>query len=621
MNELHPLLRRQLRKLNLDRQTAPSAEAWADLLDRLNQSYFTHDQDRALLERSLALSSQEMTALYENLRRSTETQLAMERDKLQSVVTSVADGLCLLDDEGKLVYMNPAAEKIVLWSSDYLIGKPFLDIVLCSAEGTSPIWQKAVIHRHPYQEVDAIFRNRLGTLFPVEYNLNPTIGSQSGMVLTFRDITKRKESEHALRESEEKSMLLHTISSTPSRKIEEQLQNALAVATKALDMELGIISKIQGDIYTVIDFYGTIFPLAQGQKFNLGETYCSVVVEKNQTIAVNHVGQSFYQCHPCYQTFGLEAYIGSPIYVHGRFFGTLNFSRPNYRPTPFSNSDKNFVNLLAQWVSSVIERRLADERLQAYSANLEQSNRELQDFAYVASHDLQEPLRKIQAFGSRVEKMYGDKLEDRGRDYLQRMSNAAARMQSLINDLLAFSRVTTRPEPFQSINLNRIVQEVLGDLEVRIEQSSAEVIVGPLPIIDGDPTQLRMLFQNLLGNALKFSRPGVSPIIQVNCQLLERIFEEDGLPNIKEGYQQLTIQDNGIGFDPKYVDRIFNIFQRLHGRGEYEGTGVGLAICRKIADRHHGTITATSTPQEGATFIITLPTKQAIYLEESVYES
>ena len=621
MNELHPLLRRQLRKLNLDRQTTPSAEAWADLLDRLNQSYFTHDQDRALLERSLALSSQEMTALYENLRRSTETQLAMERDKLQSVVTSVADGLCLLDDEGKLVYMNPAAEKIVLWSSDYLIGKPFLDIVLCSAEDTSPTWQKALIHRHPYQENDAVFRTRTGKLFPVEYNLNPTVGSQSGMVLTFRDITKRKESEQALRESEEKSMLLHTISSTPSRKIEEQLQKALSVATNALGMDLGIISKIQGESYTVIDFYGPNFPITQGQKFALTETYCSIVVEKNQTIAINNVGQSVYQCHPCYQAMGLEAYIASPIYVHGRFFGTLNFSRPNYRPTPFSNSDKNFVNLLAQWVSSVIERRLADERLQAYSANLEQSNRELQDFAYVASHDLQEPLRKIQAFGSRVEKMYGDKLDDRGRDYLQRMSNAAARMQLLINDLLAFSRVTTRPEPFQSVNLNRIAQEVLGDLEVRIEQSSGKVIVGPLPTIDGDPTQLRMLFQNLLGNALKFSKPGVPPVIQVSCHRLERILEEDGLPNIKEGYQQLLIQDNGIGFDPKYVDRIFNIFQRLHGRGEYEGTGVGLAICRKIADRHHGTITASSTPQEGATFIVTLPTKQAIYSEESIYES
>jgi PAS domain S-box-containing protein len=257
----------------------------------------------------------------------------------------------------------------------------------------------------------------------------------------------------------------------------------------------------------------------------------------------------------------------------------------------------------------ITERKRNEDTLARKAAELARSNAELEQFAYVASHDLQEPLRKIQAFGDRLKaKCDAADLKD-GRDYLERMQSAAARMQTLINDLLTFSRVISTTEPLVPVDLAAITKEVLTDLEVRIEQTKAKVEVGPLPTIDADPLQMRQLLQNLVGNALKFQPPNSQPLIQIKATTIPSPFaggEEPGAGDLCE----LTIQDNGIGFDEKYLDKIFAMFQRLHGRTEYEGTGVGLAVCRRIADRHGGTINARSKPGEGATFIVSLPVRQ-----------
>lgn len=242
------------------------------------------------------------------------------------------------------------------------------------------------------------------------------------------------------------------------------------------------------------------------------------------------------------------------------------------------------------------ERKEREEELRQFTIRLQQSNRELEDFAYVASHDLQEPLRKIQAFGDRLGRKYGDELTEEGLDYVRRMQNAASRMQTLINDLLLFSRVTSRAQPFQRVDLETIVEEVVHDLEVPIRELDAEVTAEGLPVIDADPTQMRQLFQNLIANALKFHRKDVAPRVTIAARVDPREVE-------------ISVADNGIGFEPRYAERIFEIFERLHGREIYHGTGIGLAICRKIAERHGGTIEARGTPDAGATFLVRLPAK------------
>ncbi|WP_375769642.1 ATP-binding protein [Archangium gephyra] len=230
---------------------------------------------------------------------------------------------------------------------------------------------------------------------------------------------------------------------------------------------------------------------------------------------------------------------------------------------------------------------------------LEQSNRELESFASVASHDLQEPLRKIQTFSERLRVAYAGVLGPEGRDHLERLNNAAARMRKLIDDLLSYSRISSKAQTFLLVNLTDTARGVLGDLETAIERSGASVTIGELPAIEASPMQMRQLLQNLLSNALKFSRDGVAPVISLQATV-----------HLETRLCELRVEDNGIGFDEKYLDRIFDVFQRLHGRGKYEGTGIGLAICRKIAERHGGSIRAQSTPGQGSTFIVTLPLRQ-----------
>ena len=262
--------------------------------------------------------------------------------------------------------------------------------------------------------------------------------------------------------------------------------------------------------------------------------------------------------------------------------------------------------------ANISERKLAEEKLRVFAAQLERSNAELRDFASVASHDLQEPLRKIQAFADRLRLKCGDALEEQGLDYLARMQNAAGRMQTLIQDLLTLSYVTSRAQPFSHVNLGEIIQGVLSDLELRIEQEGAKIEVGALPTIDADPVQMRQLFQNLLSNALKFHKPGHPPEVTVSARVLPAPEPQTAGAGIGGGEDicQIVVADNGIGFDEQYVEQVFTLFQRLHSREEYEGTGIGLAVCRKIAHRHGGSIVAKSERGQGATFIVKLPVKQ-----------
>ncbi len=253
-------------------------------------------------------------------------------------------------------------------------------------------------------------------------------------------------------------------------------------------------------------------------------------------------------------------------------------------------------------VRDITPQKQAAAALQAYARELERSNQDLANFAYIASHDLQEPLRKIQTFSHRLLEKYNGVLDERGQDYLRRVDNAAARMQLLIQDVLTYARIGAKSSRFSSVALTAAVQDVLADLGDLLESTRGQVIVSELPTIDADHVQIRQLLQNLISNGLKFHQPDAPPVVQINGRILSNA---DDIPTL-----QLTITDNGIGFDEKYLPRMFTMFQRLHGREEYDGTGIGLAICRRIVERHHGSITAQSQPGAGATFTVELPIKQ-----------
>ncbi len=246
------------------------------------------------------------------------------------------------------------------------------------------------------------------------------------------------------------------------------------------------------------------------------------------------------------------------------------------------------------------------QALLQYSEELQRSNRELEEFAFVASHDLQEPLRKIRAFGDRLQQKYSVQLGETGSDYVSRMQSASRRMSVLIDDLLSFSRVTTKQRPFVPVDLTAVMHSVMVDLDYAIEESHAQIHIDPLPMIDADGSQIAQVFMNLISNSLKFHVPGHRPRVTVTSD----INIASPIDGDERHWCRLRFADQGIGFETQYAERVFNLFQRLHGREEYSGTGIGLALCRKIIERHGGTITAHSEQGEGAVFTILLPMTQ-----------
>ncbi|MBI4389080.1 MAG: hypothetical protein HY580_02785, partial [Nitrospinae bacterium] len=253
----------------------------------------------------------------------------------------------------------------------------------------------------------------------------------------------------------------------------------------------------------------------------------------------------------------------------------------------------------------ITQRRKAEEKIRGYSDELKRSNADLERFAFVASHDLQEPLRKVVAFCDLIFKECSPVLDETGLDYLRRISQSTVRMQNLVADLLQYSRVGARNRRLVQVDLEKPIAEALSNLEVRISQSGGQAIVekeqgSALPTIEADQIQMVRLFQNLIGNALKFHRTGVAPVVRITVKKdVER-----------EGFVRIKVEDNGIGFDEKYLSRIFAPFERLNPKSEFEGTGLGLAICHKIVRSHGGFISAESQPNEGAAFTVVLPEKQ-----------
>ncbi len=261
------------------------------------------------------------------------------------------------------------------------------------------------------------------------------------------------------------------------------------------------------------------------------------------------------------------------------------------------STKKAVLNILEDLEESKKSIEKQRDDLAVLKNELEHSNKELEQFAYIASHDLQEPLRKIVAFGDLLHEGIDQKLNSEQRNYLKRMQNAAYRMKHLIEGLLDYSRITTKIKPFEKVDLNQKVQEALSNLEIRIKETGAQIDIGELPAIMADELQMAQLFQNLIGNAIKFHKKGQRPEVKIRS-------------TFQDGIHKITIEDNGIGFDKKYMDRVFAPFQKLHARDEYEGTGIGLSICQKIVKCHNGTMKVQSSPDNGATFIIYLPIVQ-----------
>jgi len=498
-----------------------------------------------------------------------------DRTRLKAIIDTAIDGIITIDAAGIIETANPAITRIFGYLPAEIIGQ---NIKLLMPEPDRSQHDQYLQNYHQTGEKkiigigrEVLGRRKDGTVFPFLLSISE-IDLQDKKIFTgiIHDISNLKKAEAAQRESENK---INSI-------IQAAVDGIITIDTRGI-MEMVNLSAASLFGYEASEL--------------LGRSINVLMPEPDQ-------GRHNDYLHH-YHTTGQKRIIGIGREVTGK--------RKDGTTFPFFLSISEVMladrKVYTGFIHDITQQKLNEEKLRRYAAELERSNLELQDFAYVSSHDLQEPLRKIQAFGDRLKTKEHANLSDQGKDYIERMLNAALRMQNLINDLLAFSRVTTKSKPFVRVSLDKILSEVLSDLEITIERTNTQINRSPLPDIEAEPTQMRQLFQNLVSNAIKFRQENRKPIITISSRQIQRKAHLTATPG--DELVEISVEDNGIGFDEKYLDRIFNIFQRLEGQ-KYEGSGIGLAICRKIAIRHGGDITARSQPGQGTRFIITLALKQ-----------
>lgn len=512
----------------------------------------------------------------------TETQISVEQSaRLAAIVESSEDAIISKRLDGTITSWNLGAERVFGYKPEEIIGQSIFKLIPPERREEEP----AIIARLITGErVDHIETQRLtkdGKLIDLSLSISP-LRDQSGKIVgaskIARDISRQKLVEREMAESQ---LYLETI-------IE-----ASALGTWELDLLT--------DVPRYSKRYLEIFGFKSSQTPSHADLLKRLHPDDRpiREIAFKQAlenGKLIYSARLIWPD-------GSIRWMEGR--GNVFFDEQG-KPLKMTGTIRDITEekAFAQALESMVEERTAE--LKQANTELEKMNQELASFAYVSSHDLQEPLRKIQAFASRVMEKEYDTLSLAGKDYFARMQEAARRMQLLIQDLLAYSRTNKKEKEFVHTNLSTLVSGVADDLEQFIQDKNATLNIGDLPEVKVIPFQFRQLFTNLISNSLKFRKEGIPLIIDITSKVIEGVADPVKL-NPETRYHEITIRDNGIGFDNEYGERIFEVFQRLHTRHEYEGTGIGLAICKKIVENHQGVMTAFGEPGKGATFTIYLP--------------
>ena len=393
---------------------------------------------------------------------------------------------------------------------------------------------------------------------------------------------------------------------TASLDIEDVYAGFAKQTRRLISFDRIVVSLLSRDSYEFTNAYVIGVPVSdrdQGDMISLKGTFTDEVVRQQRAIlflpdSLSETRTMFPGLLPQYQS-GLRSFISVPLIYKDATIGVLHFS--SNKPNAYSDYEVGIADLIAAQIAGAIENSHlhaetleADRALQRQAQELARSNSELEQFAYVASHDLQEPLRVIAGYVNLLEDRYADKLDQDAREFIGFATDATHRMRALIDALLQYSRVGTHGNPFEKMDCNRALSEALSDLEVSIGEADAKISADNLPEIVGDQIQITHLFENLISNAVKFKKDDCQPVIHVSS-------ERD------EDYWRISVSDNGTGIRPRYQERIFGMFKRAHKRSKYPGTGIGLALCQKIVERHGGRIWVESEVNEGSTFRFTIP--------------
>lgn len=488
------------------------------------------------------------------------------------------------------------------------VGKNLLDLL----ESRDPEHLPVKAHRQALEGISSTYETRfMGRTYHTHVDpYRDTQGNIQGTIGIAFDITDRDEAQESLIQKTTKTLkyqrALLSLARMKTPLIDEALRNITKMDAHTLEVSrvsIWFFNETRDSIVCQVLY------LEDRDGYESGSVLCAEefpdyfkALESSRTIAADHAREDprTYEFNSSYLTpLGITSMLDVPIRLSGMVVGIVCHEHVG-PPREWSPEEQSFAASVADLVSLAIEaseRKKAEVALRKTTEELIRSNQELEQFAYVASHDLQEPLHKIIAFADRLQDRLEKHLDQdpKAKDYFQRLQGGANRMRQLIEDLLQVARITTRAQPFEEVDLDLILKAVISDLELRVKKSGGEIHVESMPKIRGDALQLHQLFQNLLGNALKFSRPGISPQVQVKSRLLQT------------GLVEISVIDNGIGIDPQYWEKIFKPFQRLHSREQFDGSGMGLTLCQKIVERHGGKISVSSRLGQGSEFKILVP--------------
>jgi len=483
------------------------------------------------------------------------TDLKKAEERFENFFNLISDMLCIADINGRFRRVNPAVRDILGYSVNELLEKPFLEFV--HSEDREKTLQ--VIRDHLEQGKNVLnFQNRYicknGSIKWLEWTTHPDL-SRGVSFSVARDCTERLKMENALKESE-----------LWMRNIFNSLEEAVLVVSPR--RELINLNRAAREIFGYT-----------AEELIARSTDVLHVDEDHFSEFGSRIQSAFEQGKPAEFEFTGKR-------KNGEVFPT------EHTVTQLKDDDGAVLGIVSV-VRDISEKKRSEKELKAMVAELERSNTELQQFAYVASHDLQEPLRAIAGFLQLLQAKYNDRLDEKGHHYIERSVSAAGRMQNLIHDILKLSRVNTGGQQFVMTDLNAVLNRTLEDMNPTIRKTGARITSAKLPEAPVDADQIQSVFQNLIQNALKYIE-NRAPTVEIGCEETDDMF-------------CISVKDNGIGIDPKFHDRIFLVFQRLHTRKEYPGTGLGLALCKKILERHGGKIRVDSEPEKGSVFYFTLP--------------
>ncbi len=519
-----------------------------------------------------------------------EADLIQSEQKFRAIFDSMSQFIGLLTPDGTFIEGNQAVFDAVAVDRAAIIGKPFWETPWWTHSPELQERVKAAVATAAAGELVRFESEHIwadGTPAVVDFSLKPMFdatGKVTMLIPEGRDITDRKRKEDILR-----NIALGVSAKTGAA----FFQALVEYLTKALQVEYALISELllpSQDRVSTVAAYGNGATLDRFE-YALLDTPCQYTIDRQFYVCAEQLQQQF-------PNFALLSEISAQSYMGvllrnsaGQPFGLICVLSCQ----PFSETQlmTEILNIFAARAAAEIERQQSEIELQRQKQDLARSNDELQQFAYVASHDLQEPLRMITSYLELLERRYKGQLDAQADMFIAYAVDGASRMQILINDLLNYSRVGRQDRNFEAVDCDPICAQVLTNLQVAISTNKAIVSADPLPRVYGNSSQLTQLFQNLIGNAIKF-RSQEPPQIEINVRSIE-------------GWWLFSVRDNGIGIENEYLDRIFVIFQRLHGKTEYPGTGIGLAVCKKIVERHGGNLWVESQPDRGSTFYFTLP--------------